>query len=905
MNKKFFWGLAGFIILYFIVQGISRFYIDYEWFRINDHLDIFWTLFFTKFNVQTLFTLIFIGIFILNFLLIRLLGGKGRIFTKNILDKLQLPVFGTPKRALFLLLFIGVLIVGILMGIAASAYWKEYLVYKHSVPFEGYPADPIFEMNIGFYIFSLPFLEFLFHWLMVTLVIIVIFSAVFHVLNGGITVQNGKIEFSLFARSHLSTLLAMIVLLYGIGYRISAFELLFTNRSKFFGAGYTDVHAQLVAYNACMYISFLAAALLLFNIFRRSFKLPIVVLITILPVYFVLGTIVPSIQQRFIVEPNELDKEKPYISNNIRFTRMAYNLERVLEKSFPNKTNLTYRDIVKNRSTLENVRLWDWRPLHQTYKQLQELKPYYHFNDVDVDRYEIDKKKIAVNLSARELNLDNLGKASQTWQNIHLIYTHGYGFVLSRVDKITPEGLPEMLVYDIPPKSKIPIEIKRPEIYYGEHHNPYVITGTTIKPGEFDYPFGDENKYTRYNGKGGARLDSVFKRVLFAVAFNDINILISGSISSESRILFRRNILEMVKSLTPFLEFDKDPYLVTSQGKLYWFIDGYTTSSNFPYSTPIVTAAGRKINYIRNSVKVVIDAYDGTVNYYISDPKDPIIKTYANIFGKLFKSLTQMPPDLLKHIRYPEAIFNIQCQMLLRYHMTNVNVFYNNEDAWAIPKQIYESSEVLVHSYYLVTKLPGEKTSDFILIMPFTPIKKDNMIAFFIAKCDPESYGELALFTLPKEKLSYGPMQLEARINQDPEISQLLTLWGQKGSNVIRGNMLVIPIEESLIFIEPLYLKAENSEMPELKRVIVSFADKIVMEEDLMTSIGKLFHEGTFQRDISTSSGDNKDKMREYASKAYMFYSEAERHMKDGNWAKYGEALGNLKNVLKAMKELK
>ena len=904
MSKKLIWGIFIFIIAYFFVQIISTLYVDFEWFRSYGQLEIFWTLFFTKFNVHAIFSALFIILFFLNFLLIRIIGGKGRIFTQNILDRLQLPVLGTPRRALFILIAIGVLVVGFMMGTGASAYWKEYLIYMNSVPFAGFPQDPIFNMDIGFYVFSLPFYKFLFGWAMFSLIVISLFSLFFHVLNGGISIRTGKIELSLFSRAHLSFLAALIVTLHGIGYRISAFQLLFSERGKFFGAGYADVNAQLLAYNVCMVLSFIAAALLLFNIFKRSFKLPLFVLIALIPAYFVLGTIYPSLQQRFIVVPNELDKETPYIENNIKFTRIAYDIERVKEKDFANKSNLTYRDIAKNRSTLDNVRLWDWRPLKQTYKQLQELKPYYHFNDVDVDRYIINKNKIAVNLSAREIAISKLATDSQTWTNRQLIYTHGYGLVLNRVDKITPEGLPEMLIYDIPPKTKINHEVKRPEIYYGEHDNPYVITNTSIKPGEFDYPYGDENRYTTYEGSGGIKLESFFKRLLFAVSFNDINILISKNISNESRMLFRRNIVEIVKNLTPFLEFDSDPYIVLSEGKLHWLMDAYTISDKFPYSKPL-NIGRAKVNYIRNSVKIVIDAYNGTIDYYIIDKTDPIIKTYSNIFKGLFKDIVEMPEDLKTHIRYPEAIFNMQCQILLKYHMTKPNVFYNNEDEWAIPKQIYESSEELIHSYYLVTTLPDEKRSEFILIMPFTPIKKDNMIAFMVAKCDQPDYGEIILYTLPKEKLSYGPMQIEARVNQDTEISKQLTLWGQKGSTVIRGNMLVIPIEESLLFIEPLYLKAETSEMPELKRVILSFADKIVMEENLNASIEKLFYGSSFVAESTITEKDSGLRLKEYANRAYRHLLQAERYQRTGNWAGYGEELKKLRELLNIMKGLK
>jgi uncharacterized protein len=900
MNRKPIFIFIALVIFYFIAKYAAEFFLDYEWFKLNEGLEVFWVLFMTRFNVQALFGILFIGIFMLNFLLIRILGGKGRLFVDNFLDRIQVPKIGSTKRLLFLALIGAVLFVGFLMGQAASAYWKEYLMCVNAVPFEGFPVDPLFKQDMGFYVFSLPFYQFLYGWLMGTLVIITIFSFIIHLINGGISFRQTEIEVSPFSRAHLSILMAMLVILYGLGYQLSAYELLFSQVGKFYGAGYAAVNAKLLAYRVAEALSFLAGALLLYNSYRKSFKLPVIVMLTIIPVYFVLGVIYPSLQQRFVVVPNELDKETPYIQHNIDFTRLAYGINRVQDIPFENKRDLGYKDLTDNRETLESVRLWDWRPLTQTYKQLQELKQYYFFNDVDVDRYIIDGKKIAVNLAARELSIEGLGGNSQTWQNRHLIYTHGYGVVMSRVDRITTEGLPLFMIKDIPPRTTTAIKVERPEVYYGEHKNSYAIVNTSIQPGEFDYPSGDENKYTTYAGTGGMKLDSIFKRVMAAVAFADINLLISGNISGESRVLYKRNIVEMAKTFVPFLALDQDPYLVISEGRLYWVIDAYTQSDQFPYSTPIRVERSH-LNYIRNSVKIIIDAYNGSINCYIADGGDPIIKAYAKIFPGIFKDLKDVPEGLKAHIRYPETIFNIQSQMLLKYHMTNPNVFYNNEDAWAIPTQIYGEHEETVHSYYLVTTLPNEKRSEFILILPFTPYKKNNMISFLTAKCDMPDYGKLQLYQLPKDKLSYGPMQVEARINQDPEISKQLTLWSQKGSNVIRGNMLAIPIRESILFIEPLYLKAEKSEMPELKKVIVSFADRIVMENDLPSALEKLFMGGGFGADSDKGAVTGMG-LKALAERAWFHFTKAEEYMRAGNWKGYGEELENLKSVLNQMK---
>ncbi|HRZ28345.1 MAG TPA: UPF0182 family protein [Spirochaetota bacterium] len=901
-NKKIIVPLTIIIAAYIVISLTADFYADYQWFNVNRGVSVFWVLFMTKFEVQGMFSLAFIALFSLNFLLIRIMGGKGRIFTNNILDRLRVPVFGSPRKALLLILAGSVVLTGFIMGGAASAYWREYLMFSNAVPFQGMPADPVFGRDIGFYVFQLPFYSFLYTWLMTALIIITLFSVFFHVINGGILWSGNRIEFSLFARAHISSLLASVVILYGFGYRLKAYDLLYSRIGKIFGAGYTAIHANLTAYNVAMALSFIAGALLLFNIFKRSFRLPLFVLVALFPAYFILGTMYPSIQQRFVVEPNELDKETPYIRHNIAFTRLAYGIDRVREIPFANNRDLTYRDITKNRNTLENVRLWDWRPLRQTYKQIQELKPYYFFNDVDIDRYVIDKRKIAVNLSARELDLSRLSQNSQTWQNKHLIYTHGYGLVLSRVDKITEEGLPEMLIYDIPPRSEIDIKPARPEIYYGEHRNDYVLTGTTIQPGEFDYPSGEENKYTTYAGTGGVPLDSAMRRIFFAAAFQDINILISGNIGDKSRVLYRRNIMEMVRTFSPFLSFDDDPYLVISGGRLFWVIDAYTTTDRFPYSTP-VNVGEKKINYVRNSVKIIIDAYNGAMDYYIADANDPIIRAYALIFPGVFRNLAEMPEDLKTHIRYPENLFTVQSTILTKYHMTDPNVFYNNEDAWDIPRHVYDNREQPVEGTYLVTKLPDESRSEFILILPFTPLQKNNMIGFLTAKCDMPDYGELKLYILPKEKLSYGPLQMEARIDQDPEISKQLTLWNQKGSEVIRGGMLTIPVEESILYIQPLYLRAKSSEMPELKRVIVSFADRIAMENDLASALESLFSRSGAADFHSDESAD--EQLRALAGRAYSHYQRAENSLRAGKWKDYGEEMEKLRSVLEHMGRIK
>lgn len=903
--NKLLWVLAAFMVVYFAIAGLSGLYTDYLWFDFHDGNNLFWTLLLTKFNVHVAFSILFTLLFFLNFLLIRILGGKGRIFTGKILNRLNIPVLGTPARALFLILAVGVIFLGYLFGAAASAYWQEYLMFTNSVPFAGFDPDPIFGLDIGFYVFSLPFYKFLYAWILSSLIIITAFSVFFHFLNGGVFIGENKIEFSLFSRAHISILLGLIILVFALGYRISAYELLFSQIGKFYGAGYTAVNGKLLAYNVSMVLSFIAAVLMFANLAIRSFKLPAIILLALIPANFIIGTVLPSFQQKLIVDPNELNREREYIAYNIDYTRKGYNIHNTVMIPFDNTTNLSYADITRNSDIVENIRLWDWRPLRQSYRQLQELRPYYMFHNINVDRYIIDGKKTAVNIAARELYTDGLTRDSRTWQNEHLIYTHGYGIVMNRVDTATSEGQPEFLMSDMPVKKEIDIELNRPEIYYGEHNNDYIITNTSIQPGEFNYPAGDDRSYTTYEGSGGITIGGFFRKLILSAAFQEKNILISENISSESRIHFHRNISEMAEKFAPFLKIDRDPYVIVADGKIYWMIDAYTISDRFPYSTPVMFE-GSRANYIRNSVKIVIDAYNGTMNFYIADENDPVIKVYSKIFPGVFKNIDEMPEYLRPHVRYPETLFTMQTRIFLRYHMTDPTVFYHNEDRWSIPAQIYRGRQEPVQSYYLVTRLPDEDRKEFILLRPFTPYERNNMIGFLTAKCDFPDYGELKLYTLSKERLTYGPLQIEARINQDPYISQQLSLWTQKDSEVLRGNMLVIPIEDSLLYVEPLYLQARTSEMPEMARVIVAFGDSIIMERDLQTALHRLFYQDAFKEQAPGLPDPDLDvtfeeRLRDLASQANRHLNSANDRLKQGDWGGYGEEIENLKDVLERM----
>jgi hypothetical protein len=575
------------------------------------------------------------------------------------------------------------------------------------------------------------------------------------------------------------------------------------------------------------------------------------------------------------------------------------------------KNELSLEALQDNAATLRNVRLWDYRPLLQTYAQIQEIRLYYDFVDVDIDRYQFDGDYRQVTLAARELAPEQL--RNRTWVNEHLEFTHGYGLVMSPVNEVTPEGLPVLYVRDLPPEVSVNLRIDRPEIYYGEKGGRYVFVKTRVQ--EFDYPKGDTNVRTTYQGKGGVSVGSVLNRLAFALRFGDSQIFFADALTSESRILFYRNIHERVRRVAPFLAYDRDPYLVVADGRLVWLQDAYTLTDRYPYSQPVddrfAVHADRTGNYIRNSVKVAIDAYDGTLTFYIADPTDPLIQTYASIFPQLFQPMDQMPQSLRAHIRYPEDLFRIQAQIYATYHMKDPNVFYNKEDVWAIPSEVYQGDQLPMEPYYVIMRLAGEEREEFVLILPFTPATKNNLIAWMAARCDGEHYGELVVYNFPKQELVYGPLQIEARIDQDPTISAQLSLWSQRGSRVIRGNLLVIPLGDSLVYFEPLYLQAEASQLPELKRVIVAFGEKVAMEESLEEALQVVFGgtraiargEETPAMGESEASGIS-PALADLIRAAREHYDAAQEALRQGDWATYGQELKALKEVLDEMARL-
>ncbi len=691
------------------------------------------------------------------------------------------------------------------------------------------------------------------------------------------------------AIGHLSVLFIFLIGVWGWGYYLDRFELLYSTTGVVYGVGYTAYNVSRITLWIMLLASILLAIMIAVSLFTRRFKMLQISAVSYFVLYFAIIIILPGLVQKFKVQPSELELEAPYLKHNIEFTRKAFQLDQIQEKSYPALGDLTLDDIPKNQETIDNIRIWDWRPILQTYRQTQEIRLYYQFYQVDVDRYHLEDGYHQVMLSARELAAQLPPKA-RTWVNKYLQFTHGYGPVMNFVSKKTPEGLPDYIIDNIPPESKFDLTVDQPAIYYGEKTPGYRIVATKIK--EFDYPKGDQNVYTSYQGKGGIPLDSFWKRALFAWTQSDINILLTSYTGPESRIQIWRNVRERVARIAPFLKLDQDPYLVLSEGKLYWIQDAYTVSDRFPYSAPYEKAFN-KLNYIRNSVKAVVDVYNGTVQLYVMDPQDPILALYRRAFPGAFKDLADMPRDLKKHLRYPEDLFDIQADLYRTYHMTAPQVFYNQEDLWDLPQEKYAGSAIRLEPYYILMRLPGTQALQYLLMTPFTPQSRDNMIAWMAAKCDFPQYGHLIVYQLPKKRLTLGPIQIEAMIDQNTLISEQLSLWDQKGSRVIRGNLIVIPIDNAFLYVEPVYLIAEGINIPQLKRIIVIQGDKVVMEPTLEQALRAAL--GAAEPEMQTVGAPVQSNE---LIRAREEFGKAQKALEQGKWQNFGNAMEILKKIL-------
>jgi uncharacterized membrane protein (UPF0182 family) len=920
-NRIFAIVIAAVFVALILARLTAGFLVDWTWFGSLGFAGVFWTtvkakiaVFFTAFGPSAI-------IFYVNAAIAQKLSGfrpQLRSVTSpwNAIPGITPPVllerlyrsFPWQRAIVAVSLFLALLIAASEIG-----NWSVALRYVYQVPYG--QTESLFGQDIGFYLFSLPAYVALKDWLLFTLVIAGLMAAVLYWVHGAILFDQQRRFIAPVVVAHGSVLLGLWLLVKAFDYWLQRFQLVYGDNGVVVGASYTDVHLQIPILWALVVLALAGAAVSFAGLRGRSLKHPVLALAALLAVSMVVAPVLNGLYERFYVAPNQLQFESPYIARNIAMTREAYDLGNIEQKPFVADENLTAAALTANRPTIENIRLWDYKPLLASYSQLQEIRTYYKFNDADVDRYWLDGKYQQVMTTAREFDATQLPPNAQTWVNLHVLYTHGNGVVMSPVTKTETGGLPSLYIKDIPPVSEGGPKVSEPRIYFGEGADTYVIVKSSEK--EFDYPKGDNNVYAAYQGKDGVAIGGFGPRLLFSYYFGDINILLSNMVTSESRIMFRRNIQQRIGEIAPFLTLDADPYIVVSNGKLYWMQDAYTVSDAFPYSKRAENGHG---NYIRNSVKVVIDAYDGTVSFYIADQADPLIKTYARIFPGLFQPLTAMPADLKRHIRYPEDFFAVQAQMYASYHMDAPEVFFSREDQWQFPKTPAsdDNGEGKMAPYYLNMRLPGAKSTEFVLMLPMVPRQKENMIAWLAARCDPEHYGKLIVYTFPKDKLIYGPFQINALINQNTEVSQQITLWNQSGSRVIHGNLLVVPIDNSVLYVMPLYLRAASGQLPELKRVIAVYDNKVAMEETLGQALAKLFQAPDGSFDVGGAPSAAATAPAQAAATAVLaavpasaakgaldHYNKAIAKLKAGDWAGFGAELDAMKPLLEDLNKAK
>jgi uncharacterized membrane protein (UPF0182 family) len=876
------------VVIIIAILGSFNLYIDWLFFSEVGFLNVFTTILSTKILTGIFFSLVFLIFYLLNILAANRIDFPLRTVTVLGNTLYQSKIHQFQKSAKIIALLTG-LFIAVFVGMLGASKWEEILLFKNRLAFD--IQDPIFNKNIGFYFFTLPLIETFRSFSGLTIFLTMIATIANYFLRGGILITEKSVSVDDRIKKHLAVFGFFIFILLAYGFTIDTYKLLFSEHGFIFGAGYTDVNARLLTLRLLTVFTAITGVASLTYLIKGSIKW--VALPAGLTLLIYIGGIIlyAPVLQKFKVAPNELDLEKPYIENNIRLTRLGYDLDKIQIKPFDVSYDLNAKDITNNDATIKNIRLWDNNPLLRTYSQLQQIRTYYKFIDVDNDRYLINDEYMQVMLSPRELSYDDL--PSKTWINERLVFTHGNGLAMGPVSRISREGLPEFIIKDIPPVSAADIKITRPEIYYGEILNDYVIVKSKVQ--EFSYPTSTGNIYTKYEGTGGIPLSSFLKRVLFSMRFNTSKIFLSSDITPESRILFYRDIRKRVNKIAPFLVYDSDPYLIVSeQGKLFWIIDCYTVSKYLPYSTPV----NRDINYIRNSVKTVIDAYNGSISFFVSDPDDVLVNVYGRAFPGLFKPLADMPESIRRHIRYPEGMLEVQARMFTSYHMTDPKVFYNKEDLWEIPSY----SDKPMEPYNTIMKLPGEKKEEYILLIPFTPAKRDNLAAWFAARCDMPHYGNLIVYVFPRDRLVFGPRQINARIDQDAYISQQLTLWGQIGSQVIRGSLLVIPIENSLLYVQPLYLAASDRVgLPELRRVIVAYQNEVVMEENLEIALNRLFAAGKKIPAAKKLLEQPQIPLKNLAKEALKVFERALQLQKQGDWAGYGEQINKLEEILRKL----
>ncbi len=874
--------LAGLVVLLLMLRSIATFWTDFLWFDSIEQTGVWRTLIFTRVWLVLVAAVVAFGLFWANLVLADRLSPPRPAFSgspdEELLERFQ--TWMAPRRTLVQLLVAGFF--GLTIGLGAAAWWEDFLLFRFGGDFG--IVDPIYENDVGFYVFQLPFLRSIFGWTFQLFLVISLVTAALHYLNGGIQVQMQR-RVSPGVKVHLSILFAVLALLKAFGYTLDRWELLYSTRGQVFGASFTDVSAQRPALNLLILISLVAAVILLVNLRFRGWTLPLVALGLWLFTSVAVGGIYPAIIQRFRVEPDEINKETEFVAHNIRYTRDAYGLQSVDVRPFAASPDLDVADLEANQATIDNIRLWDPSVLNTTYRELQEIRTFYGIEDVDVDRYTIDGDLTQVMVSARELDEPNIPVGG--WVNERLVYTHGFGAILSPANAVTVEGQPAFLVRDIPPVTATSgLEVSEPRLYFSDTAQTDYVIASTTQP-EVDFPIGtsgDTVEFNSYQGSGGIRLGGVFRRAAFALRTGHVDALISGRLEDSSRVLLERNVRSRLAKVAPFLHADADPYLVILNGRLQWVVDLYTISERYPYSQATLSTptpftgrldqlGGRpglpnQFNYIRNAVKAVVDAYDGTMTLYVVDPTDPIIQAQQRIFPRLFTPGDAMPQELRDHLRYPQDLFRVQSDVYSTYHITDPAQFFSITDPWQIARDPSTSDRPVqtralfrnadgtefrpMLPYYLLMRLPGEDRLSFLIMQPFTPRDRPNMVSFMVAKSGPEDYGQIIDYRLPADRAQQGPNQVGEFINQNPEISAEFTLLGQSGSTVIQGNMLVIPIEESLLYVQPIYIAADQGDgsplaprstsgIPEFKRAVISFNGQIEMRDSLDEALAAIF----------------------------------------------------------------
>ena len=892
---KLFWFLIPILALLAIIGGFTDWIVEWLWLDNLGYEQVFWT-------IKTTQALLLIGSLIIALLYVipnmRVLGKQFSTmsFGQSPLAQLNIPSISAKKikNAFYGL---GAIISGF-FSLAFFMRWDAYFRFHWNETFG--QVDPVFGHDIGFYVFRLPFLELIQNSLVSLVFFVTLATIILYVYSGALSLQSAKrLNASDSIKKHISINLGIWLILLSWGYYLQRYDLLYSGGGGVYGASYVDINIKLPVIWILCILSLVLAGIAFFQLYKSRFKWLMIGGVATIVIGGVGNALLPGVVQKFVVEPSELQLEKPYIENSIEQTRKAYALDRMETQPYSAQPpeEMTWPTVQKNEQTIENIRLWDPRLLIQTYRQLQEIRLYYQFYNVDVDRYQTDEGYMQMMVSARELS-EELPEQADTWVNRRLQYTHGYGLVMSPVAQEGAQGDPRLVVKDIPPVSEMGLNVEQPAIYYGEHNSDYKIVDTNVE--ELDYPRGDKNVYTHYQGSSGVGIGNFFSKLLFAWQFGDINILLTDYINEDSKIIFWKRIEDRVNKIAPFLKLKDDPYLVLNEGKLYWMQDAYTTSPHYPYSEPY----NGEYNYIRNSVKVVVDAYNGSVDFYTSDEDDPILNVYRDIFPDMFKSMDQMPGTLRQHVRYPIHYFKAQIDKYNKYHMTDPQVFYNNEDLWTRPNEKYGGQSIKMEPYYVLTKLPGQQELQYLLISPLTPNNRDNMIGWMAANSDYPNYGEVSVYQLPKERLILGPAQIEARIDQDTEISRQLALWDQRGSRVIRGNLMVIPIENSFIYVEPVFLIAEGVDIPQLQRVIATSGEKIAMQPTLWESIEALY--GRKDQRIATSEIDTTTSVpirpaggsSQEFSQLQGLWQEASEALQNSNWEEFGRKMDEIKQML-------